>query len=47
MQERTLRVDVVREGGSYWAQVHEWRGCFASGETLGELMEALEEAIAM
>ena len=30
-----------------WAQVREWPGCFASGETVDELMQALVEAIAM
>jgi predicted RNase H-like HicB family nuclease len=47
MQERLLRVDVEREDGVYWAQVHEWPGCFATGDTLTELLAALEEAIAM
>jgi predicted RNase H-like HicB family nuclease len=35
------------EDGSYWAEVKELPGCFASGFTLDELMEALTEAIAM
>lgn len=35
------------EGGVYWAEVRELPGCFASGETLDELMEALSEAIGM
>ncbi len=47
MHECELRVDVQREAGAYWAQVHEWPGCFAAGETLSELLELLEEAIAM
>jgi hypothetical protein len=28
----------------FWARVSEWPGCFASGETLDEVMDALEEA---
>ena len=31
----------------FWARVGEWPGCFASGETLDELVAALQEAIAM
>jgi predicted RNase H-like HicB family nuclease len=33
--------------GSYWAEVKELPGCFASGSTLDELKEALAEAIIM
>lgn len=33
------------ENGSYWAEVLELPGCFASGESLDELSEALDEAI--
>jgi predicted RNase H-like HicB family nuclease len=47
VEERSLKVEVHREEGMFWAQVSEWPGCFASGETLMELLEALEEAIAM
>jgi predicted RNase H-like HicB family nuclease len=35
------------EDGSLWAEVRELPGCFASGETLDELREALEEAISL
>lgn len=35
------------EDGSYWAEVVELPGCFASGRTLDELLEALEEAISL
>jgi predicted RNase H-like HicB family nuclease len=37
--------DLQLEGGSYWAQVRELPGCFASGCTLDEPFEALREAI--
>jgi predicted RNase H-like HicB family nuclease len=40
-----LTVRVHQEEGSYWAEVLELPGCFASGETLDELREALGEAI--
>lgn len=33
--------------GSYWAEVKELPGCFASGQTLDELTEGLREAIDM
>jgi predicted RNase H-like HicB family nuclease len=33
------------EDGSYWAEVQELPGCFASGSTLDELREALLDAI--
>ena len=35
------------DDGSYWAEVKELPGCFASGHTLDELQEALLEAIEM
>jgi predicted RNase H-like HicB family nuclease len=33
--------------GSYWAEVLNLPGCFASGHTLDELREGLEEAISL
>jgi predicted RNase H-like HicB family nuclease len=41
------RVIVHQEDGSYWGEVPELPGCFASGATLDELREAVEEAIAL
>jgi predicted RNase H-like HicB family nuclease len=38
---------VHEEDGSYWAEVQELPGCFASGKDLNELEEALIEAIGM
>jgi predicted RNase H-like HicB family nuclease len=35
------------DDGTFWAEVKELPGCFASGHTLDELREALGEAIAM
>jgi predicted RNase H-like HicB family nuclease len=43
----TLTVEVHDEDGVLWGQVVELPGCFATGETLDELTEALEEAIAL
>jgi len=42
-----LTVRVHFEDGAYWAEVVELPGCFASGETLDELRDALDEAITM
>jgi predicted RNase H-like HicB family nuclease len=36
---------IHEEDGSYWAEVKELPGCFASGSSLDELKEALVEAI--
>jgi predicted RNase H-like HicB family nuclease len=45
------RVDYIarvhQEDGSMWAEVLDLPGCFASGGSLDELREALEEAIAL
>ena len=40
---------VVHQGddGTFWAQVEELPGCFATGDDLHELQEALVEAIMM
>ncbi|HVE69629.1 MAG TPA: type II toxin-antitoxin system HicB family antitoxin [Solirubrobacteraceae bacterium] len=45
-RELTVR---VHEGddGWLWAEVRELPGCFASGRTLDELREALEESISL
>jgi predicted RNase H-like HicB family nuclease len=41
--ELTAKVRI--EAGTYWAEVEELPGCFASGQTLDELFESLREAI--
>jgi predicted RNase H-like HicB family nuclease len=45
------RVEVTarprREDGSYWAEVTELPGAFASADTLDELVGALAEAVAL
>ncbi|MGN6202458.1 MAG: type II toxin-antitoxin system HicB family antitoxin [Solirubrobacterales bacterium] len=43
--ELTARIHI--EDGSYWADVAELPGCFASGHTLDELLESLQEGIAL
>lgn len=35
------------EDGAYWAEVKELPGCFAAGDTLDELLEALREGISL
>ena len=43
----TLTVEVHDEDGVLWGRVVELPGCFATGENLDELAEALGEAIAL
>ena len=47
MTQREFRVLVHEEDGSYWAEVEELPGCFASGHDLEELREAVVEAITL
>ena len=47
MAEREYRVLVHEEEGSYWAEVAELPGCFASGTNLDELRAAVIEAISL
>ena len=42
-----LTVEVREERPGYWARVVELPGCFASGRSLEELREGLEEAIGL
>lgn len=35
------------EDGGYWIDVPELPGCFASGDTLAELFESLQEGVAL
>ena len=45
---REYTVNIHQEdSGHLWAEVEELPGCFASGDNLDELREALEEAISM
>jgi predicted RNase H-like HicB family nuclease len=48
MAKITLNVEINEEAdGSYWAEVQELPGCFASGFSMDELKEATMEAIQM
>lgn len=47
MEQKHLHVDVHHEDGSYWAEVRELPGCFASGHDVPELIESVQEAIAL
>jgi predicted RNase H-like HicB family nuclease len=40
-----LTANVHLEDGSYWADVPELPGCFASGDTLDELFDSLQEGV--
>jgi predicted RNase H-like HicB family nuclease len=44
---QSLHVRIHRDRGRYWAQVREWPGCFAAGDTWEELTEAIEEAVGL
>jgi predicted RNase H-like HicB family nuclease len=44
---RELHVKVRREDDSLWATVDEFPGVFATGESLDELRESLEEGISL
>jgi predicted RNase H-like HicB family nuclease len=35
------------DDGMFWAEIKELPGCFASGETVAELIEAAQDAIAL
>lgn len=43
--ELTYTVEIHNEDGSLWAEVLEVPGCFASGDSLEELVESLSEAL--
>jgi len=43
----TIRVHNEHDGNGLWADVVELPGCFASGDTIDELREAVEEAVAL
>jgi predicted RNase H-like HicB family nuclease len=42
-----LTARIRLEDGSYWADVDELPGCFASGDTLDELFDSLKEGVAL
>jgi predicted RNase H-like HicB family nuclease len=42
-----LTARIRLEDGSYWADVAELPGCFASGDTLDELLDSLKEGVAL
>lgn len=46
MTEYTIEVH-HEDDGTYWARVRELPGCFATGDDLDELREALQEAISL
>jgi predicted RNase H-like HicB family nuclease len=42
-----LTVNIHFEDGSYWADTPELPGCFASGDTLDELLASMREGVAL
>ena len=45
---KTFTVTVhAEDDGTFWAEVEELPGCFASGDSLAELTEALAESISL
>jgi len=42
-----LTAHIRAEDGTYWADVPELPGCFASGDTLDELFESLREGVGL
>ncbi len=42
-----LKVIVHQERKGFWSEIAELPGCFASGRTLGELREAVGEAVGL
>lgn len=46
-QDMELTANIHREDGSYWADVPELPGCFASGDTFDELFDSLREGICL
>jgi predicted RNase H-like HicB family nuclease len=45
MERQALHADVHREDGSYWAEVRELPGCFATGDTMAEIIETTQHAV--
>jgi predicted RNase H-like HicB family nuclease len=44
-RDMELTANIHLEDGSYWADVPELPGCFASGDTLDELFGSLREGV--
>ncbi len=43
-----IRAAIKRDSdGNYWAEVEQLPGCFASGESISELLEGLTEAVGL
>jgi predicted RNase H-like HicB family nuclease len=42
-----LTANIRHEEGMYWAEVEQLPGCFASGESVSELIASLEEAVSL
>jgi predicted RNase H-like HicB family nuclease len=47
MKRLALHVEVHHENGSYWAEAPQLPGCFAAGQTVADLLDSVEEAVAL
>ncbi len=45
MESINYTVLVHSEEGSFWAEIEELPGCFASGDTMDELWESLSDSV--
>ncbi len=45
IQDVELTANIHLEDGSYWADIPELPGCFASGDTFDELFDSLREGV--
>lgn len=46
-QPVTLTVEVHYEDATFWGQVREYPGCFATGDTFDEFLEDLRQALSV
>lgn len=47
MEPTELTAKIHEEDGTFWAEVAELPGCFASGDSIEELAAALQEAVSL
>lgn len=47
MARSTFTYTIHQEDDHYWAEVDQLPGCFVTGDTPGELVEAVNEAISL
>lgn len=42
-----LHARIREEDGMFWAEIEDLPGCFASGESIAEVIDALQEAVSL